>query len=82
MMHLPLKSVYCYEAAMRLPETFPHLAVLHYAGSEQRKHHEIEWFFATTFDRIGRYHYRGNAELPYADLKAYRIKNAFNLIAR
>lgn len=31
----------------------------YYAGSGQSKHHEIEWFFATTVGRMCGYHHRG-----------------------
>jgi hypothetical protein len=34
-------------------------AVSHYGGLAQNKHHEFEYFFATTFGRMYGYHLRG-----------------------
>ena len=40
----------------------------HYTGSPRRTHHEIEWIFATTFDAIEGYHYRGNTTAERSNL--------------
>jgi len=35
----------------------------YYQESPLNRHHEIEWFFGTTFWSIDTYHYRGNSPL-------------------
>lgn len=49
------------------------LVGIHYAESGRKTHHEIEGFFATTFDTIGEYLHRGSCRTQKPRISVFML---------